>query len=235
MHQNISTNSPRRQRSLERHENSSTIRPHASGTSREISSREMNEYVLDSDSYTPSGQDELVQQICNAADMACKAKRIDRLLSYVSGVDYSQVQDSVEYAGSNPDVRKYNEHSLISDNPLIFSKDQQFVFAVNTENESVSSFRINEDYSLTSVSLNVPTDDKPGSKKPVSLTLYDDVLYVVNAGISEASNKNESESHTPAPKRHHSSTASSSITGLKVGKDGTLSALTSFELADLRC
>lgn len=44
--------------------------------------------------YALTAQDELVQKICDAADMACKAKRVNQLLSYVSGVDYSMTQDS---------------------------------------------------------------------------------------------------------------------------------------------
>jgi len=48
-------------------------------------------------------QDELVQRICDAADMACKAKRVNQLISYVSGIDYSMAQDSAyEPAGGGP-------------------------------------------------------------------------------------------------------------------------------------
>lgn len=56
--------------------------------------------------YTPPiSQDELVQKICDAADMACKAKRVNQLMSYISGIDYSQAQNCArEAAGGNPDA-----------------------------------------------------------------------------------------------------------------------------------
>jgi len=76
---------------------------HSSGT-------EAIDYV-----YTPISQDELVQQICDAADMACKAKRINQLMSYVSGIDYSQAQNSAcESAIGDPGADN-NEHLLATE------------------------------------------------------------------------------------------------------------------------
>jgi len=49
--------------------------------------------VTTDNSLAPNSQKELTQQICDAADMACKAKRVNQLMSYVSGFDYSEKQD----------------------------------------------------------------------------------------------------------------------------------------------
>jgi len=65
--------------------------------------------------FTPISQDELVKRICDAADMACKAKRINQLMSYVSGIDYSQAQNFAhELAGGDPGADN-NKHLLATE------------------------------------------------------------------------------------------------------------------------
>ena len=192
--------------------------------------------VTTDNSLAPNSQKELTQQICNAADMACKAKRVNQLMSYVSGVDYSEKQDSTyEQADSGPKNSNNNEHSLISEDPLIFSKDQQFVFAVNSNNISVSSFRINDDYSLTPMSLGVPTKNESAWQKPVSLTLIEDILYVVNTSNSEIRDQHKTASKSFVLNCYYYSAVSSCVTGFRVSEDGSLNVLTDSELAALMC
>ena len=192
--------------------------------------------VTTNNNLAPNSQKELTQQICDAADMACKAKRVNQLMSYVSGVDYSEKKNSTyEQADSGPKNSNNNEHSLISEDPLIFSKDQQFVFAVNSNKISVSSYRINDDYSLTPMSLGVPTKNESAWQKPVSLTLIEDILYVVNASNSEISNQHKTASKSFVLNCYYYSAVSSCVTGFRVSEDGSLNVLTDSELAVLMC
>jgi 6-phosphogluconolactonase len=69
--------------------------------------------------------------------------------------------------------------ALGGSNPLIMSPDQRWLFAVNAGSNSISVFQVNADDSLTLV------DDPPvssGGEFPVSLTLYKNLLYVLNSG-----------------------------------------------------
>jgi len=145
-------------------------------------------------------------------------------------------QDSTyEQPDSGPKNSNNNEHSLISEDPLIFSKDQQFVFAVNSNNISVSSFRINDDYSLTPMSLGVPTKNESAWQKPVSLTLIEDILYVVNTSNSEIRDQHKTASKSFVLNCYYYSAVSSCVTGFRVSEDGSLNVLTDSELAALMC
>lgn len=86
------------------------------------SAQSTNDNLTDStvDDNTPSSsdQEQLIQNIIKSADMACKAKRLNQLLSYVSGIDYSYgLQSSHDRNCRDPksqDVKKYflNQESL---------------------------------------------------------------------------------------------------------------------------
>ena len=64
------------------------------------------------------------------------------------------------------------------------------MFAANIINRLFSSLRINEDYSLTAKSLDVPTSCKSVVQKPISVPLVKNDLYIVSAAEFDAKNKN---------------------------------------------
>src|SRR6185437_3250874 len=66
---------------------------------------------------------------------------------------------------------------LGSQGALALSTDHDWLFAVNAGNNSVSSFRVKKDGSLTLIS----TKNTWG-KMPVSVTVHDNMLYVLNHG-----------------------------------------------------
>ncbi len=52
-------------------------------------------------------QEQLIQNIIKSADMACKAKRMNQLMSYLSGIDYSSGHESAsDQAVHNPKPQK---------------------------------------------------------------------------------------------------------------------------------
>lgn len=51
--------------------------------------------TIDDEPPSSSDPDQLIRNIIKSADMACKATRVNRLLSYVSGIDYSHGSESV--------------------------------------------------------------------------------------------------------------------------------------------
>jgi len=108
---------------------------------------------------------------------------------------------------------------------LIVSKDQRFVFAVNAGSESISSFSINDDFSLTPASLNVSTSGSSGAQNPVSLTIYENILYVANTG--NYVDENGVELDTLPQDRNR---VNSSIIGFTIGDDGTLTELAGSEI-----
>ena len=81
---------------------------------------------------------------------------------------------------------------LGSQGALTLSGDHQWLFAVNAGSNSVSSFRVHDDGSLTLAH----TESSEG-KKPVSLSFHNDLLYVLNFD-------------------------SDNIHGFRVGQEGTL-------------
>ena len=108
---------------------------------------------------------------------------------------------------------------------MIVSKDQRFVFAVNAGSESISSFSINDDYSLTPASLNVSTSGSSGAQNPVSLTIFENILYVANSG--NFVDENGVELDTLPQDRNR---VNSSIIAFTVGDDGSLTPLEGSEI-----
>jgi len=62
-------------------------------------------------------------------------------------------------------------------NPLVVTKDHKYLFAVNGGSDEISAFKISN---LTNLEL-VGTV-KSNGKAPISVAVYDDLLYVLNAG-----------------------------------------------------
>lgn len=85
---------------------------------------------------------------------------------------------------------------LGSQSAVIVSTDRQWLFAVNTGSNSISSFRIRSRQTLELVSV-VPS----GGVMPISIAYHDGLLYVLNAGVPN------------------------NITGFRVADDGTLSPI----------
>lgn len=60
-------------------------------------------------------QEIIIQNIVKSADMACKAKRMNQLLSYVSGIDYSCGGESAyERNSSNQKLNNSNDNRQVS-------------------------------------------------------------------------------------------------------------------------
>ncbi len=78
----------------------------------------LTDSTIDDSTPSSSDQEQLIQNIIKSADMACKAKRLNRLLSYVSGIDYSYgLESSHDRNCSDPksqEVKQYflNDESL---------------------------------------------------------------------------------------------------------------------------
>jgi len=166
------------------------------------------------------------QQISAAEGSTSEPDRVNQVAAYsrdengtlsLLGVyDTGGVGENIRNSGANP---------LASQDPLIVSKDRRFVFAVNAGSESISSFTINDDFSLEPADLNVPTGGSVGAQNPVSLTQYQDLLYVVNTGNFVDENGDEA---TTLPQDRNR--VNSSIIGFRIGDDGSLTELEGSEL-----
>jgi len=88
-------------------------------------------------------------------------------LTQIGVYDTGGVGENIRASGANP---------LASQDPLITSKDNRFLFAVNAGSESISSFSINDDSTLTAASLNVSTSGSSGAQNPVSLTVFENYI-----------------------------------------------------------
>jgi len=175
--------------------------------------------------YALTNQHDPSQQISAAADAASEPDRVNQVVAYARGVDGSLNQLGVYNTGN---IRNSGANPLASQDPLIVSKDQRFVFAVNAGSESISSFSINDDYSLTPASLNVSTTGSSGAQNPVSLTIYDNIFYVANTGNFVDDNGNELDTLPDDRNR-----TNSSIIGFTIGDDGTLTELAGSERAGI--
>ncbi len=127
--------------------------------------------------------------------------------------------------GLGENIRNSGANPLASQDPLIVSLDKRFVFAVNAGSESISSFVIREDMSLRPASLNVSTSGISNAQNPVSLTQYDDVLYVANSGAFFDESGSELN-QLPSDRNR----TNSSIIGFRIENDGTLIQLTASEI-----
>ena len=176
--------------------------------------------------YALTNQHDPSQQISAAADAASEPDRVNQVVAYTRSTDGSLQQIGVyDTGGVGENIRASGANPLASQDPLIVSKDQRFVFAVNAGSESISSFRINDDYSLTPASLNISTSGSSGAQNPVSLTIYENILYVANTG--NYVDRNGDELDTLPEDRNR---VNSSIVGFTVGDDGTLTKLTGSEI-----
>jgi 6-phosphogluconolactonase len=99
---------------------------------------------------------------------------------------------SLTSQGSTPSGGAGAGTGLGSEGALVLSGDHKWLFAVNAGSNSVSSFRVNDDGSLTLAH----TESSEG-KKPVSVSVHGTLLYVLNFD-------------------------SDNIHGFRVGEDGTL-------------
>ena len=176
--------------------------------------------------YALTNQHDPSQQISAAADAPSEPNRVNQVVAYARGVDGSLQQLGVyDTGGVGENIRNSGANPLASQDPLIVSKDQRFVFAVNAGSESISSFRINDDYSLTPASLNISTSGSSGAQNPVSLTIYENILYVANTGNFVDGNGVELDTLPEDRNR-----VNSSIIAFTIGDDGTLTELAGSEM-----
>ena len=176
--------------------------------------------------YALTNQHDPSQQISAAADAASEPDRVNQVVAYTRSSDGSLQQIGVyDTGGVGENIRASGANPLASQDPLIVSKDQRFVFAVNAGSESISSFRINDDYSLTPASLDISTSGSSGAQNPVSLTIYENILYVANTGNFVDGNGIELDTLPEDRNR-----VNSSIIAFTIGDDGTLTELAGSEM-----
>ncbi len=84
---------------------------------------------------------------------------------------------SLQHAGNVASGGKGTGMGLGSQGALALDKTHNFLFAVNAGSNSVSSFKVNGDGSLTLAS----TENTRGNV-PISLSVHDNLLYVLNRG-----------------------------------------------------
>ncbi len=179
--------------------------------------------------YALTNQHNLATQISANADAANEPDRVNQVVAFSRGADGVLEQIGVyDTGGIGENIRNSGANPLASQDPLIVSKDQRFVFAVNAGSESISSFRILEDYSLEPASLGVSTVGASGAQNPVSLTVFEDILYVANSGNFVDANGDELE-ELPADRNR----TNAGIIGFRIGEDGTLNELPGSELSGI--
>lgn len=168
----------------------------------------------------------LATQIGAAADAVGDASLANEVVAYSRSTEGVLQQIGVYPTGGvGENIRNSGANPLASQDPLIVSKDNQFLFAVNPGSESISSFIINDDFTLTAADLDVPTIGNSNAQNPVSLTIFEDVLYVVNTGAYFDDN---GDMATILPEDRNRTNAS--IIGFTVNADGTLTELAGSEM-----
>lgn len=176
--------------------------------------------------YALTNQHDPSQQISSSEDDASEPDRRNQIAAYTRASDGSLSMIGVyDTGGIGENIRNSGANPLASQDPLIVSKDQRFVFAVNAGSESISSFLINDDYSLTPADLNVPTGGQSGAQNPVSLSIFENVLYVVNTGNYVDANGVELDTLPDDRNR-----TNASIIGFRVGDDGSLTQIEGSEV-----
>ena len=160
--------------------------------------------------------DEAVADPAQVNEVVAYTRSVDGVLEQVGVFPTGGLGENIRGSGANP---------LASQDPLIVSPDGQFVFAVNAGSESISSFVINDDFTLTAASLNVSTSGASGAQNPVSLTMFEDILYVVNTGVFP-----DVDGAPPTAIPQIRDRVNSSIIAFTVGADGTLTELAGSEL-----
>ena len=179
--------------------------------------------------YALTNQHDPSQQISSAEDAASEPGRVNQVVAYSRGADGVLTQIGIyDTGGVGENIRNSGANPLASQDPLIVSKDRRFVFAVNAGSESISSFLINDDYSLTPADLDVSTSGQTGAQNPVSLTQFEDILYVVNTGNFVDENGDELDT-LPSDRNR----TNASILGFRVGDDGSLTEIEGSEWTDV--
>jgi len=179
--------------------------------------------------YALTNQHDLSIQISAAEDAASEPDRVNQVVAYSRSEDGVLEQIGVyDTGGVGENIRNSGANPLASQDPLIVSKDQRYVFAVNAGSESISSFTINDDFTLTPASLNVSTVGASGAQNPVSLTQFEDILYVVNTG--NYVDENGTELTTLPQDRNR---VNASILGFRINEDGTLTEMEGSEVAGI--
>ena len=170
----------------------------------------------------------LATQIAAAED-AVDEEFVNQIVAYARSAEGVLTQiDVYDTGGLGENIRNSGANPLASQDPLIVSKDNRFVFAVNAGSESISSFLINDDFSLTPASLNVSTTGNSNAQNPVTLTIFEDTLYVANSGAFFDAEGNPATT-LPDPRFR----SASSIIGFTVNDDGTLTELAGSEIPNI--
>ena len=176
--------------------------------------------------YALTNQHDPSQQISSPEDAASEPDRVNQVVAYSRASDGSLSLIAVyDTGGIGENIRNSGANPLATQDPLIVSKDKRFVFAVNPGSESISSFLVNDDFSLTPADLDVSTSGQSGAQNPVSLTIFEDILYVVNTGNYVDEN---GEELTTLPEDRNR--VNDSIIGFRVGEDGSLTEIEGSEL-----
>ena len=179
--------------------------------------------------YALTNQHDPSVQISAADDAPSEPDRINQVVAYSRAADGALQQIGIyDTGGVGENIRASGANPLASQDPLIVSKDNRFVFAVNAGSESISSFVINDDYSLTAASLDVSTSGTSGAQNPVSLTIFENTLYVANTGNYTDGDGAELDSLPDDRTR-----TNSSIIGFTVGDDGSLTPLAGSEIVGI--
>jgi 6-phosphogluconolactonase len=101
----------------------------------------------------------------------------------------------LQFAGSFPTGGRGSGGGLGSQGALVLSEDGELLFAVDAGSNEISSFAVH------GTSLRLVGHVSSGGTRPISLTVHDDLLYVLNAG------------------------GAGNITGFSVGEEGALQPL----------
>ncbi|MEM9071171.1 MAG: hypothetical protein AAGE52_21855 [Myxococcota bacterium] len=161
----------------------------------------------------------------SAADDAADEDLENEVVSYARMADGSLVQVGVfPTGGVGENIRNSGANPLASQDPLILSEDQRFLFAVNAGSETVTSFRVMDDASLEQASV-VGTSGASDAQNPVSLTIRGNILYVANSG---AFFDDAGAELTALPDDRNRTQAS--LLGFTVADDGSLTELADSEL-----
>ena len=170
-----------------------------------------------------------LNQISAADDAANEPLFTNEVVAYARMENGQLEQIGVyETGGLGENIRNSGANPLASQDPLIVSNDNRFVFAVNAGSESISSFVIQDDMTLEPASLDVSTSGASNAQNPVSLTQYAQFLYVANTGAFFDESGNELSSLPEDRNR-----SNSSMIGFVIGSDGSLSELDGSEIPDI--
>lgn len=166
----------------------------------------------------------LAEQISASTD-AVDQDFTNQVVAYNRMDDGSLQQIAVyDTGGLGENIRNSGANPLASQDPLIVGGNE-FVFAVNPGSESISSFVIESDNSLTAADLNVATTGESNAQNPISLTYRNNILYVANTGAYFDEQGNPLTSLPDDRNR-----TNSSIIGFDVGSDGSLTLIPGSEI-----